>query len=179
MISALIGWGIGFGGVNFIPTHGLGAGPPVAVALTPEVKLRTLAAADAALSAYLGASPFRWFDTQIPQRLIGSGACVRVRRLDTAQLQEVAGINPLDSVSFQADVLDTDPQRARDVAEAIADFLGTADLSTDLLFDSPPGQPAHFPCFVVNQRAGVIPQTSPQVYIESIQFTVWNKENFT
>ena len=25
MISALIAWGIGFGGVNYLPTHGLGA----------------------------------------------------------------------------------------------------------------------------------------------------------
>lgn len=146
------------------------------MALTPEVKLRTLASGDVTLQGYLGTGPFRWFDRQVPQGYYPK-TCVRIRRISTLILYEQRGLHPLDQPRFQLDVLDPDPEKARAVAAYIIQtFLTGISLAQNNQFGSPVTTPPQFPNFVLNQRAGMDYQMQPPAYVESIDFRAWNTE---
>ncbi len=149
--------------------------------MTAEVKMRTLAAADTELQAFLG-SPFRWFDRQLEPKYIDRGTCVRVRRVSTL-IEHAKETRTRRSISsqtrplFQIDVLDTDPERGRSAAAALTDWFGRVDFSSDSQFASPPTTPTRHPNYVLNQRAGMEPQTSPiRVYVETLDVRIFNLE---
>lgn len=144
--------------------------------MTPEVRMRTLAALDSTLQGYLGTAPFRWFDQQLPNRSITSGSCVRIQRISTIRMYEQAGLNPLSYPRFQADCYAADPETARAVALAVIAFLGGVNLSSDGPFASPSTTPRNFPTFILSQRDGIIPDRELPVYVQSIDFRAFAKE---
>lgn len=155
-------------------------------AMTPEVKLRTLAAADATLQSffYNASTGFRWYDTELPQGQLPSGACVIVRRVSTVRTYEQRGLQNLSQPRFQIDVLppntvnkQSDPEAGRAAAAAIIAFLGTINLATTDQFGSPVTTPQNFPNFVLNQRLTSYPQLQPPVLAQTIDIRVYNLEN--
>lgn len=146
--------------------------------MTPEVKLRSLAAADATLAGYLTGSnnTFRWFDRQVAQNYFQSGPCVRVIRVSTVRMYMQTGVTNVSACRFQIDVLSVDPEQARAIAAAIIDFLGTVDLAGDYQFGSPVTTPPQFPNFILNQRAGMDYQLQPPAYVETLDARIFNLE---
>jgi hypothetical protein len=158
--------------------------------MTAEVKLRTLAMADATLQADLGAPPrFRWYDTAIPQGVIQQGACVRVLRVSTVLLYAHSlppggspvttppgGLLNVTQPRFQIDVMALDPEIARLVAADVIAFMATADLASFAQFSSPALTPRQFPNFLLNQRHGADYQEQPPISIETLDFRVFHLE---
>lgn len=147
--------------------------------MTGEVKIRTLAAADATLQPYFGTGPFRWFDRQIPPEYIDKGACVRLLRVSTIRSHTMQGITHLSAPRFQIDVLSIDPETARAAASAIIAWLQTISLAQNNQFASPVTSPPQHPNLVLNQRAGMEPRISgkPVVYVETLDVRVYNLES--
>lgn len=144
--------------------------------MTCEVKMRTLAAADTSMQAVFGSGPFRWFDRQLQPGYIQSGSCVRVRRVSTVRGYSQQGLQSLDQILFQFDVLNLDSEAARTAAAALIAWLGTVNFASDQQFASPVTTPRQFPNFVVNQRAGMEPRTQPPVYVEITDVRIYNTE---
>lgn len=149
-----------------------------------ELKLRTLAAANATLAAALtftvqgGASVFCWFDRQLAQGDLGAKAdgrcCVTVQRVSTMprQLQGNQG-GPVQNISqprFQVNVVSYNAEQARQVARLVSNFM----MSVSLLANS--SNPSQNPNFLLNERAGMLPQLQPPAYTEIQDWRVWNNE---
>lgn len=144
--------------------------------MTAEVKIRSLASADATLQGYLGTDPFRWFDRQLVPTYLQSGSpCVRMLRVSTESDYNQGGLMNLDCPHFQIDVLDYDAEHCREVAAAIVTFMGTIDLTSSGQFASPYSSPNHAPCFLVNQRAGMAFDLQPPAYVETLEYRVYNR----
>lgn len=144
--------------------------------MTAEVKLRTLAAANASLQAVFGTPLFRFFDRQLPPGYITSGSCVRMLRVSTIRGYSQQGIQTIDQILFQFDVLDLDSEAARAAAAALIAWFSTINIASNQQFGSPVTTPQQFPNFVLNQRAGMEPRTQPPVYVESVDVRVFNLE---
>lgn len=159
--------------------------------MTAERKLRILAQANATLQSFFGGgSPaiFRWFDVQIPQGLVGLLTCARLQRISTDRLfahasfpsaQSATGRNPplnLARIRFQLDIVDQDTEHARQAAIAVIDWLGTISLVQDDNFGSPLTTPPQFPCFVLNQRAGLYVEMQPPLPVVTLDIRVYNFE---
>ena len=141
---------------------------------TAEVKLRTLAAANAPLIALLGTGaagdPFRWWDTQHVQ---GSALpAVTVRRVSTAIDYRMTGRNLIDQPRFQIDVRAADPENARAVAKAILLFLDALNLA--VTGGTVTGKQA--PCFVLNQRDSMDFNLTPPVWVQTLDVRLYNIE---
>ena len=150
--------------------------------MTAELRLYTLAAASPALQAVFGTAPFRWYDTQVQQGTIVPGddtqpAAARLLRVSTIRSYEQAGLQPLSEPRFQLDVLHPLAETARAAAAAVIAFLGTVDLAGAYQFGSPVTTPPQFPCFVISQRGGLAPEFEPPVYVQSIDFRLYNRED--
>lgn len=139
--------------------------------MTCEVKLRTLAAADAGLQAVFGTAPFRWFDTQLPQNQPYPSAVVW--RVSTAinYLMNVGGVN-ITEPRLQIDIRHQDPELARTAAKAVIAFLGTVNLA--VAGGVVNGRQA--PCFVLNQRTALDFQLQPPVSVQTLDVRVMNLE---
>lgn len=151
--------------------------------MTPEAKLRTLAAQSATLSIFFGTDPLRWFDTQLPPGQISSGCCAVIRRISTVRTYEQRGIQNLSQPRFQIDVLapntvnkQADPETGRAAAEAVIAFLSSINLATEDQFASPPITPPNYPNFVLNQRDGLYFELQPPCFVQSIDVRVYNLE---
>ena len=159
--------------------------------MTAERKLRILAQANATLQSFLtGGSPaiFRWFDVQIPQGFAVQATVVRLQRISTVRsyvhasfpsAQSASGNAPLLNLAlirFQLDIVDQDTEHSRQVAIAVINWLGTISLVDDDAFGSPVTTPPQFPCFVLNQRAGLYPDTQPPLPVVTIDFRAYNFE---
>ena len=108
-----------------------------------ETKLRTLAAANATLQTDLGTSPFRWFDRRLvqgaltpPNPITGpvpNTTCVRVLRVSTGQdgFYNQGGQGNIEQPRIQIDVLDYNPEAARQVAADIIAFLSSVSLMSN------------------------------------------------
>lgn len=156
--------------------------------MTPEIKLRTLAAANATLQGFFGSSPFRWFDIQVPQGQLAAGTCARLQRVSTARLYAHRSLNPSGSQSasspllnlsfprFQLDIIDQDTEAARQAAIAVINWLGGISLAQDNWLNSPPTTPPQFPCFLLNQRHGLYPDTQPPLPVVTLDFRAYNFE---
>lgn len=154
-----------------------------------ELKLRTLAVQNTTLQTDLGGgdpTTFRWYDRQLLQneiaKLVGNGACVRVRRVSTLRDANMGGIMNLCAPRLQIDVLDFDAEKARSVANDVIEFMGTVNLCSADQFESPQVSPTQNPCFLLSQRADMIanPQSkSGPIYVESLDFRVWCREDIS
>jgi hypothetical protein len=147
--------------------------------MTAEAKIRNLARQDATLQSYfLGTNgTFRWFDMQEQPGYIGQGTCARVLRVSTLfmqthETQQYRSLNQMQQPRFQIDVLDYDSERARSAAAAIIDWLARVDFSSDAQFASPVTSPTRHPHQILNQRSGMIPQTQPPVWVQSIDVRI-------
>jgi hypothetical protein len=155
--------------------------------MTAEAKLRLLASQDEALQSYfLGTNgTFRWFTPQLQPGYISQGACVRVLRIATGRLNAHKTRTASHSVDqqqprFQIDVLSQDASQAREAAAEICNWLTTrADFSSDDLFSSPAVTPNQHPNFILNQRAGMEPQTQPPVYVEILDVRLWDQQEIS
>lgn len=146
-----------------------------------ETKLRTLAATDATLQADLGTTPFRWFDRRLvqgalapPDPLLGpqpGATCVRVKRISTGQtaFYNQGGVGNIEQPRMQIDVLDYNPEVARQVA---ADII--AWLSSVSFMSATPANPKQTTNFRVNQRAGMEFELDPPAYVETLDYIMWN-----
>ena len=148
--------------------------------MTAEVKLYTLAKANATLQADLGTgNGFRWFDRQIKQGAFGAGkTCVRVRRISTQSGYNQGGQMNLEAIRFQIDVLDTIAETARQVAIDITNFMAGVDLASNNQFGSPVLGINQAPCFQMSQRSGMDAELEPEAYIESMDWRVYNRTDF-
>lgn len=152
--------------------------------MTAEAKIRSLARQDATLQSFFSGSngTFRWFDRQLTPGYITQGTCVRVLRVSTVRMfthptRVATQLVDQQQPRFQIDVLDIDPERARSAAAAIENWLTTvADFSSGAQFASPVTSPTRHPNFVLNQRAGMEPQTQPPVYVETLDVRIFNLE---
>ena len=155
-----------------------------------EVKLRTLALQDPTMLADLGPNnpgdEFRWYNRQLLQNKIGEmvtpGSLVRVTRISTLPYYNQGGLMPMNAPRFQLDVLDFDSERCRKVANDLKIFLNGVDLMTNAQFTSPVGPFYQNPCFLLNQRAGMISNpASPRgpVFVESLDYRIYSDESIS
>lgn len=159
--------------------------------MTAERKLRILASANATLQTFFGGgSPavFRWFEPQIPQGFVVLNTVARLQRISTLRLyahaslpsaQSSTGNAPLLNLSlirFQLDIVDQDTENARQAAIAVINWLGTISLVDDDAFGSPVTTPPQRPCFLLNQRAGLFPDTQPPLPVVTLDFRAYNFE---
>lgn len=141
--------------------------------MTCEAKLRTLANADATLQGIFGTSPFRWFDSQLPQGQNYPSAVVL--RVSTAfSSTQDGGIIKITQPRLQIDIRHPDPEQARAAASAVIDFLNTLDLAVSGGAVTPAAKQA--PCFVLNQRASLDFELAPAMPVQMIDLRVYNFE---
>lgn len=147
--------------------------------MTAEVKIRTLASADATLQSHFGAGPFRWFTNgDLPQGYYAQGTCLRMRRISSVGLMEMRGLNPLRGIRFQLDVIDVDAETARAAAAAVVAWFQTISCAQQNQFGSPVTTPPQFPNIFLNQRHDQEFQLQPRGQVEILDYRVWNSENF-
>lgn len=149
--------------------------------MTAEVKLYTLASANASLQAVFGTPVFRWFDTQIPQGVVVPGdtaqsAAARLLRVSTVRSYIQTGLVNLSAPIFQLDILHPLAETARAAMSAVIAWLGTIDLAGTYQFGSPVTTPPQFPCFVLSQRGGLAYEFEPPVFVQSLDFRLYNLE---
>lgn len=159
-----------------------------------EIKMRSLASADATLQSVFGLGPFRWFDRRLQPGYIALGSCVRVQRVSSAFLYTMiptpnapGGLGNLNMPRFQFDVLDLDATACRNAAQALINWFTSVSFAETNDFDSPATTPPHFPNFLLNHRAGEEPQVEPQtgsarkqtgpVWVEILDYRIFNLEN--
>lgn len=157
--------------------------------MTAKIKLWTLAQLDASMRATFGnpaLSPtgFRWCDVQLVQGYLpktrgaqaygGGTSTVITRRVSTIPFIEQLGLNPLERVRFQFDVLDLDPDICEQSASTLIAWLGTINLVSGAQFGSPVSVPNQFPNNLSNRRSGLYPQPGAVVYTESVDVMVYN-----
>ena len=156
--------------------------------MTLEDKIRILAGANSTLQSYLGTSPFRMFDRQLPPRQINNGACVTVRRVSTVRPYYQQGIQSLSMPRMQftvytwggpnSSILANAPATARAVRDALVAWLASqACFSSSAQFDSPSTAPPNYPNFVLNEFGTLNFQLDPPGYIEVIDVRLMNLEN--
>jgi hypothetical protein len=141
--------------------------------MTAETKLRTLASADSVLRGFFGTSPFRWYHLQLPpSALPNSGVpypcTARVRQVSQVPYYTQEGMNRLNNVRFQIDVLCANVDTVDQATAAIAAWLGTVS------FCDPTLTPGQSPNFVLNIRPGLEVQLKPPVPVNSIDVKVFN-----
>lgn len=146
------------------------------MSLTPEVKLYTLASANAALQVDLGSNPFRWFDVPMPQGIWGpSKTCLRFRRVSTVPDYNQGGLMNLEAILYQFEILAQFLETARSVANDFIAFMGTVDLCSSQQFGSPVTQPNQYPCFLRNRMERADFQLKPVAQIVHLDYRVWNR----
>lgn len=134
-----------------------------------ETKLRTAAAATPALTAYLGTSPFRWYDMQQSQgSALPSVVVLLVSAVDTYSTTARLATS-LNRVQFT--IWDTDPEEARAIEQALIAFLETFNA-----FSPVPGA-AIQPNRVVMRRQSGQPQTEPLIFWRLVDAMIYNNEN--
>lgn len=151
------------------------------VRLTPcENKMFSLAQQSAALRAFLaGPTIFRWFDRQITQGQIQVGPCVSLLRVSALYQYAQPGLLATEAILFQIDCLSlTDPEVAKQLAFAVSQWLGTVSFMSNAQFTSPPTTPPNFPNFKISQRSGLKEVLGTPVWVESLDYRIWNNANF-
>jgi hypothetical protein len=136
-----------------------------------ESKLRSLAMLDTALVADLGPpTAFRWFDRSLPQgQLTQANACVSVQRLGTLPMYNMGGLTALTRPRLQINVFAYSGERARQIASDVDAFLAGVSL-----VESPR---SGAPTLKLDQRSDVLAALEPLVYVEILDYRVWNRED--
>lgn len=139
--------------------------------MTLEVKLRTAAAADAALQALLGTTPFRWFDTQLPQKEKVFPQ-VTAQRISTVPFNSF--VDPIGNVSrnrVQIRVYANDAaggDTSRDAADVIKQFMRTFSATTGTQYANA----------LLNQQSAIEqPEAQPPYFVQVMDFNIFNQEN--
>lgn len=161
------------------------------VIMSAQMKLYTLAALYAPLVAVLtGSVPpyipsvptFRWADKQVAQDWFPSTitpdnavAAVTVLLVSDPPGYIQGGIIPLETPRFQLDVRHPYAETARQVADAVTQFLGTFDLTTITDFTVYPTPPVQCRNFVLNRRERMDYQLKPPVHVVSLDVRMFNR----
>jgi hypothetical protein len=138
---------------------------------TCEVKLRTLAGENSQMVLDLGQLPnMRWYDRRLEQGQLQPGAtCLRIKRVSTQTEWNQGGIQTIEKVRFQIDVLDFDPEAARSVAADVDTFLAGISLCSNT-----PTSISGAPCFKLNQRGDMEYRLKVPAYVETLDYRIWN-----
>ena len=145
--------------------------------ITLEEKMRTLAAADAGLQAIFGTGPFRWFFDTLPQGYVQKGSCVRVRRVSTVSNYCMSGPLNVEMVRMQMDFLDLSRSDSQAAALAVGAWMTTVDFMSAAQFTSPPSAPRQFANFQINDRSTLEYQLQTPVYVEMVDWRIFNNTN--
>lgn len=138
------------------------------MATTLLAKLRTAAALDSTLAGLLGPMPFRWFD----QQLVQGTAFPAVAAFVVSSVPQYSNTQLMITAEYrvQLNIFDPNPQKTREVANAIRQFLTTFNAYS-------PGSPTSLqPNRVVMQRDGGIAQTQPFTAMQMLDAMIWNNE---
>ena len=155
-----------------------------------ELKLRNLAAQNAQLVADLtwpntkGDPLFQWFDRQVVQGDLGKPSdgryCVTVQRISSGpRVSNMGSPNtPLSQPRFQINIVGYNSETIRSIANDIVLFMNSISLAWDGYYQSPVTGPSQNPCFLLNERAGMLPQLQPPAYVWTQDWRVYNREDF-
>jgi hypothetical protein len=133
-----------------------------------EVKLRTAASVYGPLTALLGTSPFRWYDTQLLQGT--TFPAVVVQLISNAPTYALPGALTASFARVQLTVWDTDAERARAVEAAIAAFLAATNFGP---YSSPV---TVFANYILNTRQSLYPQTQPPQFQRILDCKIFNDD---
>lgn len=137
-----------------------------------EERIRDAAAADPTISGIFGSgSPLllRWYNTQLPPGNVPkAGTCLRAQRISTSPLYGMQGLFQTNWVRMQFDILDLSSITALTASDAIINWLGTVSFGN---------LPDQFANFLLNQRGGLQPQLQPPVYVQTLDFRIFNLED--
>lgn len=132
-----------------------------------EVKLRTAAALYVPLSALLGTSPFRYYDTQLVQGSAFPAIVAQV--ISDPKDYYMGGRMNTSFVRVQFTIWDTDAERGRSVESALYGFFDVFNAC-----NAPAG--AAKPNYVVMARGGMYPQTQPPQFQRIIDAKIFNND---
>lgn len=136
---------------------------------TLEAKLRTAALADSALTALLGTSPFRWYDTQLDETVNVFPAVV-VQLISAPDMYALNRRMPGYFSRMQFTIWGTSGENARAVETELVCFLnqfnavGVAGLQ-------------QYPNTVLNRRTSMYVQTQPAKWQRIVDVSIFNNEN--
>ena len=136
------------------------------MSLSLFVRMRDLAFQDATLNTIFGptfdANKFRWFNQQLPQGQVGtlpSGkTCAYIITVSqvTTNLHGATMRNPLNQPRMQIAVADPNPTTCDNAAEAVCNFLDTANFWQNGAFASPPRTDPSGTNVKLNQMGGFL-----------------------
>lgn len=132
-------------------------------------KLRTAAAAYAPLTALLGASPFRWYDTQLVQKSAFPAIVAQV--ISDPKSYVFGGRLPTSFARVQFVIWDIDSQRIETVKSTLFDFLDT------FVGDGISQSPLVKGNYIVADRDGMEPQTQPPQWKRIIDAKIFNNDS--
>lgn len=137
---------------------------------TLKAKLFAAASASTALQALLGTSPFRWYDTQLPQA--ASFPAVVANQISAPRDYVLGGRMSTYRARMQLTVYGTgnDSENASAVVAAITGFIQTFNAI------GVPNLPV-YPNRVLGDKDGGIAQTQPLTYQRFLDVEIWNDEN--
>lgn len=146
------------------------------------IRMRDLMFLDATMQSYFGPTSdtkkFRVFDRQLPQGQISIGTCATIQTVSqiTTNFHGPRMRNPLTGDRVQINVIDKNPTRASNAADAVCAFLDTANFVLNGPFSSPPvtdttpGQNVK-----LNQRGAFITeQTNIPIPVEILDYRISN-----
>jgi hypothetical protein len=134
-----------------------------------EARIRTAAAATPALTALLGSSPFRWYDSILAQGT--AFPAVVMQLVSTNDTYVNSGRIPSGFARYQFAIWDTDAERGRQVDAAITTFFTT--------FDGPArgGAPqCWYGSQIVMRRSTVFAQPEPLKYQRVLDVNIYSTD---
>ena len=155
-----------------------------------ELKLRNLAAQNAALIADLtwpntkGDPIFMWMDRQVVQGDLGKPSdkryCVTVQRVSSLPRVRNQGTpnTALSQPRLQINIVGYNAETLRSIGNDIVAFMNSISLAWDGYYQSPVTGPSQNPCFLLNERGGMLPQLQPPAYVWTQDWRVYNREDF-
>lgn len=136
-----------------------------------EARLRTAAAAFPGLTALLGSSPFRWYDTQLAQD--SAFPAITVLLVSDVLMYSLQGILQTSWSRVQFTIWDIDPESARNVEAELMLFLAQFNGDGVMISFSPPV------CknFILTRRSGFYAQTQPPNYWRTVDAKIFNNSS--
>ncbi len=144
------------------------------------VRMRDLMFLDPILQSYFGPTmdtlKFRVFDRQLPQGQITLGTCAIIQTVSQITTNFHSNIirNPFTQDRVQISVVDKNPTRAGNAADAVCSFLDTANFVDNGLFSSPPvADTTPGQNIKLNQRGAFITeQTNIPIPVEILDYRI-------
>lgn len=146
-----------------------------------QVKMFTLARADATLQGYLlGANnTMRWFPLQLPKGYVYQGSCVVVRQISSILPYVMTGPMSMDWVMMQLDCIDLDSLTAQALANyLVLGWLPNNNFMVNNQFASPPTVPPPAMNIKLSQRSSLLYEVQPQpAWVETLTVRIANNVN--